>query len=94
MKGSSIRINRAEKTATIVIPLEPARPSKSTGRTMVIATTRGLKESAETYSRRPVWFTANVLFYPVNSKRKSNEGSAAADGKSPRIKPRARDPRE
>ena len=66
MKPPSITIDRKLKTVTIVMALESARPSKATGRTMVIASTRGLRTSNEQYAKRPVLFTANVFFYPVN----------------------------
>ncbi len=61
----SITIDRKLKMVTIVMPLESARPSKATGKTMLIASTRGLKTSSETYAHRPVCFTANVLYFPV-----------------------------
>jgi hypothetical protein len=66
VKPPSITIDRKLKTVTIVMALESARPSKATGRTMVIASTRGLRTSNEQYAKRPVLFTANVFFYPVN----------------------------
>ena len=72
----SIKIDRKLKIATIVMPLQPARPSKATGKTMLIATTSGLRTSTETYSRRPVLFTANVFFYPANPV---NSGGFGAD---------------
>jgi hypothetical protein len=65
MKAPSLTIDRKNKTITAVMALETARPSKATGKTMLIASTRGLRTSAETYARRPVYFTANVLYYPA-----------------------------
>jgi hypothetical protein len=65
MKAPSMTIDRKQKTATIVMPLEKARPSKATGKTMLIASTRGNRTSTETYAHRPVCFTANVFFYPA-----------------------------
>jgi hypothetical protein len=35
---------------------------------MLIASTRGLRTSKETYARRPVYFTANVLYFPASPK--------------------------
>ena len=65
MKAASITIDRKNKTISILMALETARPSKATGKTMLIASTRGLRISAATYARRPVYFTANVLYYPA-----------------------------
>jgi hypothetical protein len=76
MKAPSITIDRKLKTVTIVMSLETARPSKATGRTMVIASTRGLRTSDEQYARKPVLFTANAFFYPANSV---NSDSSSAD---------------
>jgi len=72
----SITIDRKSKKVTIEMGLETARPSKATGRTMLIASTRGLQTSPELYARRPVLFTANVFFYPANS---ASSGGDSAD---------------
>src|ERR1019366_6773801 len=74
MKQSSIQIDRENKTVTIIMPLEKPRPSKSTGKTRVIATTGGLKTSEESYARRPVCFTANVFFYPATPLNPDEDG--------------------
>jgi hypothetical protein len=68
MKAASMTIDRMQRTVTIVLELETARPSKATGKTMLIASTRGLRTSKETYARRPVYFTANVLYFPASAK--------------------------
>jgi hypothetical protein len=81
MMPPSITINRKLKKVTIEIALETARPSKATGRTMLIASTRGLRTSTETYARRPVLFTANVFFYPANPVD-SGEGGEDSTGAS------------
>jgi len=78
MKQPSIQIDRENKTVTIVMRLEKPRPSKSTGRTRLIATTGGLKTSAESYARQPVFFTANVFFFPTNTDE-SREHSEASE---------------
>jgi hypothetical protein len=65
MMNPSITVDRKLKRVTIVMALESARPSKATGKTMLIASTRGLKTSTETYAHRPVCFTANVLYFPA-----------------------------
>ena len=47
MKAPAITIDRKLKKVTIEMALETARPSKATGRTMLIASTRGLRTSPE-----------------------------------------------
>ncbi len=76
MISPSIIIDRKRKKVTIEMALETARPSKATGRTMLIASTRGLRASPELYARRPVCFTANVFFYPA---KRVNSGGDSAD---------------
>ena len=84
MKQSSIQIDRENKTVTIVMALEKPRPSKSTGKTRVIATTGGLRSSAESYARQPVFFTANVFFYPTNTDESSeHSGTSEPERRSP-----------
>lgn len=83
----SITIDRKSKKVTIEMGLETARPSKATGKTMLIASTRGLRTSPEPYARRPVFFTANVFFYPANTGNSGGSGadSARSDDKSSRL---------
>jgi hypothetical protein len=82
MKQSSIQIDRENRTVTIIMPLEKPRPSKSTGKTRVIATTGGLRTSAESYARRPVCFTANVFFYPPTPLNADDDGRQPVAGES------------
>ena len=82
MKQPSMEIDRKNKTVTVVMPLEKPRPSKSTGKTRVIATTGGLKTSTESYARRPVCFTANVFFYPATPLNLDEDGQQPAAGES------------
>jgi hypothetical protein len=88
MKTSSLAVDRKLKTATIVMPLETARPSKS-GKTMLIATTKGLRTSTEQYARRPVFFTGNAFFYAANSVN-SNSDNVDSNGTNDDLS-RARD---
>jgi len=69
----SVTIDRKLKKVTLVLQLQTARPSRSSGKTMVIASTRGLQTSTETFAHRPICFTANVFFYPTNPPAKINE---------------------
>ena len=71
----SVAIDRKKKTVTVVMALEKAHPSKSSGKTRVIATTRGCRSGAENYCHQAVWFTANVFFYPQDSKSNKRGGS-------------------
>jgi hypothetical protein len=73
MMPPSITINRKLKTVTIVMALEKSHPSRSTGKTMLIASTGGVRTGGETYARRPVCFTANVFFYPTNPVKMEKE---------------------
>jgi hypothetical protein len=93
MQQPSIQIDRENKTVTIVMPLEKPRPSKSTGKTRVIATTGGLKTSTESYARRPVCFTANVFFYPPTPLNADERDASAADGAVQRSTIKSRGPR-
>ena len=54
MRQPSVEIDRKNKTVTITMALEKPHPSRSTGKTRVIASTSGLRTSAESYARRPV----------------------------------------
>jgi hypothetical protein len=78
MRQPSVQIDREKKNVTIIMPLEKPRPSKSTGKTRVIATTGGLKTSEESYARRPVCFTANVFFYPATRLNPDEDGQRSA----------------
>ena len=93
MKQSSVQIDRKNKTVPVVMPLEKPRPSKSTGKTLVIATTGGLKTSGESYARRPVCFTANAFFYPTSPMRRAERDASAAEGAVPRSTMKSRDRR-
>src|SRR5579872_5500449 len=85
MMQPSIKVDRKLKTVTIVMPLETARPSK-TGKTMLIATTKGLRTSTEQYARRPVFFTGNAFFYAASSvtSGSDNTDSNGTNDDSPR----------
>jgi hypothetical protein len=89
MKASSITIDRKLKTVTIVMPLETARASKS-GKTMLIATTKGLRTSTEQYARRPIFFTGNAFFYAANSANSGGGGAGSYETNDdvPRLKSR------
>jgi len=76
MKAPSLTIDRKNKTITVVMALEVAHPSKATGKTMVIGSTKGLRTSTEQFARRPVCFTANVVYFPAN---RFNSGGDSAD---------------
>jgi len=61
------------KTKVIIeLPLEEPRPS-STGRTILIASTGGVKQSTAKYEGRLVSVVANVLVAPKESQREELE---------------------
>jgi hypothetical protein len=82
MKPPSLTLDRKNKTITIVIGLEAAHPSKATGKTMVIGSTKGLRTSTAQFARRPVCFTANVVYFPaklVNSGDSADSNATNVD---------------
>src|SRR5579872_1286336 len=82
----SISIDRQLKKVTIEMALEAAHPSKGTGKTMVIASTRGLRTSTERFAHRPISYTANVFFYPANPANSGQpRGGSARSDKSQRL---------
>jgi hypothetical protein len=93
MTRPSIQIDRQNKTVTIVMPLEKPRPSRSTGKTLVIATTGRLKTSEELYARQPVCFSANVFFYPKKAAdtKESSAGGRKSRPSMPKNRGRRRD---
>ncbi len=75
------RINREKRTLVVEIPLQKATPSKNSGKTLVIATTRGCKTTETRYSRRPIVVTANAFIYPTQRAQHATreEGGKAPD---------------
>jgi len=63
------------KTLVIRLPLQEPERSKSSGKTMVIASTHGAVTTAASYRGRPIVVVANAFFYPEQrgrSKRSSD----------------------
>ncbi len=90
MTKTSIQIDRKNKQVTITMPLQKPHPSKSTGKTLVIATTGGLRISEESYARRPVYFTANVFFYPATPLNPDEVSGESVQGSITRHRGRRR----
>jgi len=71
----SARIDRKRKTLTIQLPLEKAHPSKSSGKTLVVASTHGCQTTEARHSGRPIVITANAFIYaakrPTRKKRRA-----------------------
>jgi hypothetical protein len=84
MTQPTIQIDRKNKQVTITMPLQKPHPSKSTGKTLVIASTGGLRTSEESYARQPVWFTANVFFYPATPLNPDADEKQSLPGESER----------
>jgi hypothetical protein len=77
----SVELDRKKKLLTIKLPLEKPRPSAS-GKTMLIASTRGLKSGDATYSGHPVAVVANAFFYldpPQSDRAKSKAAAGTVD---------------
>jgi hypothetical protein len=66
----TVKVDRQKKTLTIQMPLEKAHPSKSTGKTLVIASTHGCQTSDAIHSGRQIVVTANAFIYARQSKSK------------------------
>jgi hypothetical protein len=76
----SVELDKKKKLLTIRLPLEKPRPSAS-GKTMLIASTEGLKTGEATYSGHAVTVVANAFFYtePRQAGRhKSNPTESSA----------------
>jgi hypothetical protein len=59
----SIRLDENQKTVTITMPIEEELRPSASGKTLIVATTRGLKTASSTYYGRPVFAAANVFIY-------------------------------
>jgi hypothetical protein len=73
----SVELDKKKKLLTIRLPLEKPWPSAS-GKTMLIASTRGLKTGDATYSGHPVSVVANAFFYLTPSPPERSKSKAAA----------------
>lgn len=58
-----VTVDKKKGTITIVLPLQKPERSAS-GKTMVIATTRGNIQPGETYEGKPITIGVNVYFKP------------------------------
>jgi hypothetical protein len=79
------KINRQKRTITITMPLQKASPSKSSGKTLVVASTHGCQTTKARHSGRPIVVTANAFVYATSQlkgkgkKHKVERRSSAAD---------------
>ena len=60
-KEATVKIDKTKKTVTIVLPLQEPTPSVS-GKTMVIATTRGNMQTDVEMNGKPVTIGVNCYF--------------------------------
>jgi hypothetical protein len=77
----TVELDKKKKIVTIKMPLESPRPSAS-GKTKLIASTRGVKSSDMSYLGHPVMVVANAFFYdeqPPARKPKTNAEPVADD---------------
>ena len=65
----SVQLDRKKKILTIKMPLEAPRPSAS-GKTTLIASTRGVQTTDVAYRGRPVAIVANAFFFNDRRDRK------------------------
>ena len=81
----SARIDNKRKSLTITMPLQKATPSKSSGKTLVVASTHGCQTTEARHSGHPIVVTANAFIYAASrSKGKKQRvdrqsGSVRAD---------------
>jgi hypothetical protein len=83
-----MKTKRAGKRLVIELPLQEPRPSAS-GRTLLVATTHGLRRSSLSVDGKAVWVTANAFYYPdesgdVNTKNLRDELKSRRKGKRER----------
>jgi hypothetical protein len=64
------KINRQKRTITITMPLQKAMPSKSSGKTLVVATTHCCQTTEARHSGRPIVLTANAFIYAASQTKK------------------------
>jgi hypothetical protein len=83
MRGITTKINHKKSTITITMPLQKATPSKSSGKTLVVASTHGCRTTEARHSNRPIVITANCFIYAANrsegKKQKGKQQSKVAD---------------
>jgi hypothetical protein len=60
------KINQKKRTITITMPLQKATPSKSSGKTLVVASTHGCQTTEARHSGRPIVVTANAFIYAAS----------------------------
>jgi hypothetical protein len=79
------KINRKKRTIAITMPLQKATPSKSSGKTLVVASTHGCQTTEARHSGRPIVVTANAFIYAASRSKGKRQrvdrqsGSVRAD---------------
>ena len=66
----TVQIDRSKRTLTITMPLQKATPSRSSGKTLVVATTHGCQTTEARHSGRPIVLTANAFIYAASQTKK------------------------
>jgi hypothetical protein len=67
------------KTLVIRLPLQKPVPSKSSGKTLAIATTHGTVTSDARYNGRRIVVVANAFIYPTRGKETKRQPSKGTD---------------
>jgi hypothetical protein len=66
----TVNVDRSKRTLTITMPLQKATPSRSSGKTLVVATTHGCQTTEARHSGRPIVLTAHAFIYAASQPKK------------------------
>jgi hypothetical protein len=66
-EGEDVEGKIRKKNLIIVLPLQVPKPS-ATGKTLVIASSHGVKQVQAKIGNREVWVVASAFLYPKNRK--------------------------
>jgi hypothetical protein len=78
----SMILDEKKGTLTITMPIEPELRPSASGKTLVVASTRGLKTGGCNYSGRPVVVVASAFIYPEEKQLPQAFGTKPDDGNS------------
>jgi hypothetical protein len=76
----TVQIDRSKQTLTVTMSLEKAHPSKSSGKTLVIASTHGCQVTDARRLGRAVVVTANAFIYSDKRDRTETRETEGVSG--------------